>query len=837
MVTDLNGNIIECNQATLKLHEYSSKEELIGKNAFELIAKKDHQKAMENLKKTLEQCNVRNIDYTLITKNGREFSGELSSSVIKNSSGELIGFVAITKDITERKKAEDETRNLARFPLEDTSPILRIAADGTIMFTNPAAKPLLEEWESGIGQPAPEHFRRIVTEVIASGQRSDVEVKFGDNIFSFLFVPIVDGDHVNAYGRDITNHKRLEHALQESEDKYRVIVESSPNLVLIYQDGCFKYVNGAACRMLGWTYEELTSPTFNVIERLVPERFQALLKENIAKRLNGEAIPPYEVSLKTRDNIEFPVTVLAQRILYREKFAEEIILVDITERKQKENLYRELAESISDTFFAMDRNLRYTYWNKASENLTGIKAEDAIGKSIFEVFPDREDTRKSAAVYQRVLQTQQHETVINEFQLEGKGYFFEIDAYPTKEGVSVFVSDITERKHMEDELRAKEERFRTIFEGATDGILLADPETGKFFMGNKMICQMLGYSLEELKDLGTMDIHPKEDLPYVLGEFKKQMTGEIKLTKDVPVKRRDGSIFYADINAAPITEVGKTYLMGIFRDVSERKMMNEKLRLYSEHLEILVEERTKALSETHERLLVSERLAAIGELAGMVGHDLRNPLQVIFNTLYVAGKKAESMPIEDREIFEKTGFSEFSKTLSEQVEYMNKIVSGLQDYAKQLKPELVETDLHHLIDGTLSTIAIPENIAVSILIEDDFPLLMIDSSMMKRVFTNLASNAVQAMSEGGKLMIRASETEEDVLISVGDTGVGISEENLSKLFSPLFTTKAKGTGLGLPICKRMVEAHEGSITVESEVGKGSAFTIRIPRRMGVNKNG
>ena len=109
-VTDLNGNIIECNQATLNLLEYSSKEELIGKSSFEFIAKKDHQRAMENMKTALEQGSVKNLEYALITKNGREFTGELSSSVVKDPSGKLTGFVAITKDITERKKMEDEIR-------------------------------------------------------------------------------------------------------------------------------------------------------------------------------------------------------------------------------------------------------------------------------------------------------------------------------------------------------------------------------------------------------------------------------------------------------------------------------------------------------------------------------------------------------------------------------------------------------------------------------------------------------------------------------------------------------------------------------------------------------
>ena len=159
---------------------------------------------------------------------------------------------------------------------------------------------------------------------------------------------------------------------------------------------------------------------------------------------------------------------------------------------------------------------------------------------------------------------------------------------------------------------------------------------------------------------------------------------------------------------------------------------------------------------------------------------------------------------------------------------MDKIVSDLQDYARPLKPKLVPTDIRQLIDVTLSTIDIPENIEFSSAIPADFPDLMVDKDLMRRVLTNLVVNAVQAMSDGGKLRIRAERTGKDVLVSVEDTGIGISEENMGKLFQPLFTTKPKGQGLGLPVCKRIVEAHGGDILVESRVGRGSTFKIRIP---------
>lgn len=245
-------------------------------------------------------------------------------------------------------------------------------------------------------------------------------------------------------------------------------------------------------------------------------------------------------------------------------------------------------------------------------------------------------------------------------------------------------------------------------------------------------------------------------------------------------------------------------------------------RLYSGFLEELVEERTRELEEAQDSLLKSQRLAAIGEAAAMVGHDLRNPLQAIVNTLYLAHKKLELSADKDPK--------DLLETIGEQVEYMNKIVTDLQDYARPVKPKLVETDIRGLLNETLSAVRVPRDIDVSVEIDEDleFPELLVDPQLMKRVLINLVTNALQAMPKGGRLTIRASRTGETALIRFQDTGEGISEENLDKMFQPLFTTKAKGQGLGLAVCKRLVEAHRGRITVESKLGRGATFTIEIP---------
>ncbi len=243
----------------------------------------------------------------------------------------------------------------------------------------------------------------------------------------------------------------------------------------------------------------------------------------------------------------------------------------------------------------------------------------------------------------------------------------------------------------------------------------------------------------------------------------------------------------------------------------------KELRVYSEHLETLVEERTKELKD-------SERLAAIGTTAGMVGHDIRNPLQAITSDVYLAKTELASTP----ESEEKRNALESLKEIEKNIDYINKIVADLQDFARPLNPHAEETDLKFIIDDLLSKNSWPEKVKISVKVEPEASKVMADSSYISRIICNLVNNAFQAMPEGGKLTIRAYKEVNDVIITVKDTGVGIPEAVKNKLFTPMFTTKAKGQGFGLAVIKRMTEALGGTVTFESQEGTGTTFIVRLP---------
>jgi signal transduction histidine kinase len=256
-----------------------------------------------------------------------------------------------------------------------------------------------------------------------------------------------------------------------------------------------------------------------------------------------------------------------------------------------------------------------------------------------------------------------------------------------------------------------------------------------------------------------------------------------------------------------------------FSDITEMKKWENEKRLHTEDLEVLVKEQAQ-------KMVQSESLAAIGKTAGMVGHDIRNPLQSIISELYLA--KAEVQDLSDdsakKNLQESIGFIE------EQIFYINKIVADLQDIARTTAPQIAEINVEKTVKEVLTSIPLIEGITSSFHIEKDFPKLLLDASYLKRILTNLISNAMQAMPNGGKLTVSATRQENNALITVEDTGEGMSDEAKDKIFTPLFTTKAKGQGFGLPVVKKLTEAMNGTVTFESEKGKGVTFTLKFPIR-------
>jgi len=479
--------------------------------------------------------------------------------------------------------------------------------------------------------------------------------------------------------------------------------------------------------------------------------------------------------------------------------------------------HRVIIDGMSDPVFVLSEQRRIMQLNPAAEHLISLPAEDSIGKQMEAVIPQW-------SAFAEAPQKEQKETrelVIGDDTYDARSS--QIVDWRGRLTSQIWVlRNITERKRMERELKqysaglerlvlerttklaASEKRFRELADLLPQIVFEIDKNGNVQYM-NRAGFAATGLSEEEFsRGLNAFHFLAPAEQERATRGIQRVIAGEMMGEGEFTVPRRDGTSFPALVYTAPITREGKTAgVRGIAIDITERKRMEA-------------------------RLAESQRLATIGETTAMVGHDLRNPLQGIVSAIYLAKRKLESPPQPSTKPAVKPGLVDMLETIENEAKYMDKIVSDLQDYAAPLKTEPKPVEMEPLVKDTLSKIRIPRNVKVSFKVSEPLPTVMIDPAMLRRVFSNLIMNAIQAMPDGGRLEIDLYGTDEFLFIAFKDTGMGIPEENMGKLFNPLFTTKAKGQGLGLPVCKKLVEAHNGRITVESKPGGGSTFTVKLP---------
>jgi signal transduction histidine kinase len=255
----------------------------------------------------------------------------------------------------------------------------------------------------------------------------------------------------------------------------------------------------------------------------------------------------------------------------------------------------------------------------------------------------------------------------------------------------------------------------------------------------------------------------------------------------------------------------------IFKDIGQRVADALSSMIMLENLH----ESAKQLLAAQEDLVRKEKLATLGQIAGSVGHELRNPLGVMNNAVYFL-----QTVLSDADETTK----EYLDIIREEIAASERIVSDLLDSVRTKPPRPEAVGVAELIGQTLNKLTLPATVTVKLDIPQTLSPLQVDAQQIQQVFRNLISNGVEAMPEGGELEIRAVENkpEGQVVISVRDTGTGIAPQDMARLFQPLFTTKARGIGLGLVVVKNLTEANGGTLAVQSEIGQGTTFTVALP---------
>jgi PAS domain S-box-containing protein len=484
------------------------------------------------------------------------------------------------------------------------------------------------------------------------------------------------------------------------------------------------------------------------------------------------------------------------------------------EKHRTEALYHNVVEDTRDAL-SITIDTKIVYANQAFADLFGVeRPEKLMGREALDWLLPKE--REIALERSRQRQIGDLQPMYYEYHIKRRnGKIIPVETssslinYNGKQAVLSFTRDISERKKMEEERRRSEERLRALVELAPDGIVTLDLK-GYVTSVNTAFTKLAGFRREDV--LGKHFIHigtlPTSDLPGYIKIFGSIVRGKIPAPLEFVYQRLDGTTGWSEARIGLITVGDKREMIAIVRDITERKMIEEELREYNQHLEQLVDERTQ-------RLLESERMIAAGKIAAIVGHDLHGPLQTIKNASSLLKKNPEKV-------------DELLRVIDGAVETSLRLLEDIRDNTGEMSLQIIETDVASVVRQAVAENSPSEKVEIQLSLYEDLPMVQVDQLKIRRVLDNLIRNAIEAMPEGGILHLSAKENADELVVKVSDTGEGIPSEVLDSLFKPFKTTRTNGTGLGLAFCKSVMEAHNGAIHVKSESGVGTTFTLTLP---------
>ncbi|MGA1875923.1 MAG: PAS domain S-box protein [bacterium] len=689
-------------------------------------------------------------EHELIDKNlgdGRKVSCIITAVPYRDINGELIGIVENFTDITERKKAETE----------------------------------LNKYRS--------HLEELVHERTAQ------------------------------LLQEITERKKSEEELRKSEERWRKYFELGLiGIAVTSLEKKWIEVNDHLCQILGYSRQELMKIPWT--ELTCPENLESDLAQ-FNRMVIGEVDGVNAETCFIRKDGKIIDAGISTRCLRNQDGTIEyfvVLIQDITERKQAEKALREseesyktLVENSRDLIFTVNLKGNFMFTNKSCAAVLGYTPEELRHLNGFELVHP-EDLETVTERFKGLIDGKIQNDMEYRYKTKG-GYYITIlnNAVPLfdSQGNAIaalgIARDITERKRMEEALRQSEAKYRNLMEHASDAIIITDKE-GNFLEANKKAKILFGYSRKELVNMNIAQIHPKEDLERPLRAFREAVRrkGEGELI-NVTVLRKDGTTVPVDIAGKIIYYGGKEVMHGIFRDITERKRIEEELQKI-------------------------QKLEAIGVLAGGIAHDFNNLLTEIIGNLSLA------------ELYTKPGEDMFDtlQRVKQASKRAGQLTKQLLTFSKGGAPIKETASIPELIEETAVFALRGSNVRCEYVLPDNLWPVEIDKGQISQVIHNLIINAGQAMPDGGIITISAENTAikgnsslplekgSYVRVSVKDQGAGIHPEHLSKIFNPYFTTKEKGTGLGLATCYSIARKHGGYITVESEVGKGARFDLYLP---------
>ncbi|MEO0293343.1 MAG: PAS domain S-box protein [candidate division WOR-3 bacterium] len=814
---------------------YAKPRDFLNKKIKDLLPEKIASLAMKGIKEVLKKGKVFRFEYELPLK-----------GVLKNWEARIAkcseeSVIILVRDVTEIKEAEKEVAKLTDLIRQSSDGIFRMNKEMRIDYMNEAAKSLFgysfselkdKTLEVLIAEPEAMEIQKEIFDFVSKGRiysKDHLSIKKDGSIFfaRFRIIPLfeVNGE---IYGYmasiiDISEEKKAQEELFFRKNLLDSLLENIPDEIFFKdRDSRFLEVSVSKAKKLGVSKEEIIGKTdFSFFEEEVAEKYfreeQEMMRNKqpifggIGKRIdeNGKV---HWISYSKVPRYDEEGNVIGLIGICR----------DITELKEKEEELRKEHELLSNTLESMeegvlvlDKDFNFTYWNKEMERITGMKREEVLksGKKPWELFPNLKDVKVDEMMREAMEGKVVKKTQIPYKRNDNKRIFTSEMYLPLRDpkgeiyGIIGVVRDITKEIEVEESLRESEEKYRILVESSKDGVFIC--RNGRFLFVNNRLSEILKYKKEELYAMEIWDviIEEERDLIKEMGR-RKEKGEEIPDVYEVNVITKDENIRLCELSLKKIKYQGEESFMGVLRDITEYRDMER--------------EREKA-----------DRLESLGILAGGIAHDFNNFLTGILGNISLA--KLHLSP--DSEVYEILEESEkaaqSAKSLTQQ----------LLTFSKGGVPVKGEVDIEDLVKSSANFVTSGSNVKCKFEFQKELWFVSGDKGQLNQVFNNIILNAIQAMPEGGIITIRGKNLElskssslplpsgKYVVVEVQDTGVGIPQNILPRIFDPFFTTKQKGSGLGLSTVFSIVKRHEGFVTVESEVGKGSTFYVYLPAKV------
>jgi PAS domain S-box-containing protein len=795
-------------------------------------------------------------------RDGSILHTEVTATLVFNQAGE-VEIIGVSRDITERKRAEQtlrENEERLRLSLQAASQglyDLNVQTGDTVV-NREYAEMLGYEYESFVETNAywierlhPDD-REITAKAYAdyvSGLRPDYRVEFRQRTNDGGWKWILSLGRVIEYdeeGRplrmlgthtDITERKQAEETLRESEARFSKIFQASPMGILIFRlaDGRAVNVNQAALVTMGYSRQEILGHN--------PQELNIFLEgdqvfNDIIKILSlGESIRNQDTKIRRKSGEIRDVLGSLELIELNGEKMVMVITSDITERKRteeelraSEERYRNLIENMNDIVMEVDSTGNYCYLSPNYSSISEYPLEEELGESALKhIHPD--DLPMVLQKLEQALTMERQSATYRVLKKNGQWRWLETVGKPFQASdgsvhLITVARDITERKQAEDALKRNEHVLRLFVEHSPASIAMFDRDMRYIVASRRYITD---YRLPDQDLTGRSHYEVFPEIPEHWKEIHRRcLAGTVEKMEEDPFPREDGTLDWVRWEIRPwYEETGRIGGIILFSEViTERKQIQDDLRLLNMSLEQRVTERTMELSYANR---------AKDEFLANMSHELRTPLNAILG-LSESLLEQRRGPLNERQIQSIELVASSGKHL---LSLINDILEVSKIQAGKLQLHTDTVSIKELCQSSLNFIkelALKKLIRVEFTCDESISTIQADPQRVKQVLINLLTNAVKFTPERGRVGLDVSTNagRNRILFAVTDSGIGIAAEDLKKLFTPFtqldssLARQYAGTGLGLSLVQKLTEAHGGSVRVESEVGKGSRFTVVLP---------